>query len=136
MNLTEVRELVAARCATLIHVHSSPFIPDQIETLTAVIRPGRPYVTYHTAFGTEFEQSNPIVNLEVLMLAPSNVDQVWQAKIDDLCSTGHVNSMVDAIEREVRGEPQLLVTECDGWGTTAVNAVEYGSAYLSVTVLI
>jgi hypothetical protein len=134
VNLTAIRQGLADRMSELPNVQAKRFVPDSISMITAVVLPGDPYVDYHGTFG---DGRRATINLEVLLLLPKNVDFDWQAKLDDLCSTGTLESVsvIDVIEDDrtlaISGLTCRVIA-AHGWGTTTVNAVEYGSIRFSV----
>ena len=101
------------------------FVPDSVNSLTACVRPGMPYIDHHATF----DASN--VNLEVLFLVPKLAAEDWQETLDSLLAD-------DSIAQAIETDPRFQTGPVTGWGVITINDgdVFYGSAVLPVSVFL
>ena len=137
MNLSAIRDGLAARLATITGLRVYDTAPDKPETPAAVVLFGAdPFIDYLQAYAAGLIE----ISFEIRLIVKGTVDRAWQDQLDEFLSagTGAPSSVLDAIAED----PTLggtvnkaFVHGAAKYGTLPAgpDAVPYGTATLLVT---
>lgn len=130
--LTDLRNGLSTRLATITGLRSSAYIPDNPQPPVAIVMPGR--IQYDTAFGRGSDE----YQFTIMVIVGRVADRNSQTTLDAYCASSGSASIKAAIEgdRSLGGKAlDCRVTEMTNQGSLAIGDVTYHTAEFSVTVI-
>lgn len=131
-SLTDLRNGLATRLATISGLRSSAYIPDNPQPPVAVVMPSS--ITYDTAFGRGSDE----YTFTIMLIVGRVADRASQTNLDAYCASSGSASVKAAVEgdRSLGGKAlDCRVTQMTNQGSLAIGDVTYHTAEFNVTVI-